>query len=130
MPLDVLPLVSAGVRSSSWEFISGQANFNDNWGLDDLRPDFKDGALDDRSFAEFAELGIDQFAEGFVGGFRTCVSHGFVWLGLCCWLRFPSDDCPGVGNRQTPGRHRLSGKKEKRTPRLGSGKPVARPKSF
>ena len=36
----VLPLVSAGVRSSSWEFFSGQANYNDDWGLDDLRPDF------------------------------------------------------------------------------------------
>ena len=36
----VLPIVSAGVRSSSWEFFSGQANYNDNWGLDDLRPDF------------------------------------------------------------------------------------------
>jgi hypothetical protein len=36
----LLPLVSAGVRSSSWEFLSGQANYNDNWGLDDLRPDF------------------------------------------------------------------------------------------
>lgn len=36
----LLPLVSAGVRSSSWEFLSGQANYNDDWGLDDLRPDF------------------------------------------------------------------------------------------
>jgi hypothetical protein len=36
----VLPMVSAGVRSSSWEFFSGQANYNDDWGLDDLRPDF------------------------------------------------------------------------------------------
>ncbi len=36
----VLPMVTAGVRSSSWEFFSGQANYNDDWGLDDLRPDF------------------------------------------------------------------------------------------
>lgn len=36
----VLPMVSAGVRASSWEFFSGQANYNDDWGLDDLRPDF------------------------------------------------------------------------------------------
>ena len=36
----LLPIVSAGVRASSWEFLSGQANYNDEWGLDDLRPDF------------------------------------------------------------------------------------------
>jgi hypothetical protein len=36
----LLPVVSAGVRSSSWELFSGLANYNDNWGLDDLRPDF------------------------------------------------------------------------------------------
>ena len=36
----LLPVVSAGVRSSSWEFFSGRANYNDDWGLDDLRPDF------------------------------------------------------------------------------------------
>jgi hypothetical protein len=35
----LLPLVSAGVRSSSWELLSGRANYNDDWGLDDLRPD-------------------------------------------------------------------------------------------
>jgi len=36
----LLPIVSAGLRSSSWEFFSGRANYNDDWGLDDLRPDF------------------------------------------------------------------------------------------
>jgi hypothetical protein len=36
----LIPIVSAGVRSSSWEFLSGLANFNDDWGLDDLLPDF------------------------------------------------------------------------------------------
>ncbi len=36
----LLPIVSAGVRASSWEFFSHQANYNDEWGLDDLRPDF------------------------------------------------------------------------------------------
>jgi hypothetical protein len=35
----LLPVVSAGVRSSSWELFSGMANYNDDWGLDDLRPD-------------------------------------------------------------------------------------------
>jgi len=36
----LLPMVSASVRSSSWEFFSGQANYADDWRLDDLRPDF------------------------------------------------------------------------------------------
>ena len=36
----LLPLVSAGVRASSLEFLSGQANYGDHWYLDDLRPDF------------------------------------------------------------------------------------------
>ncbi len=35
----LLPLVSAGVRASSWEFLSGQASYGDHWYLDDLRPD-------------------------------------------------------------------------------------------
>lgn len=35
----LLPVISAGVRSSSLEFLSGQANYYENWGLDDLRPD-------------------------------------------------------------------------------------------
>jgi hypothetical protein len=35
----ILPIVSAGVRSSSWEFSSRQANFSENWSLDDPRPD-------------------------------------------------------------------------------------------
>jgi hypothetical protein len=36
----LLPMVSASVRSASWEFLSGQANYSQDWGLDDLRPDF------------------------------------------------------------------------------------------
>ena len=36
----LLPLASAGVRASSLEFFSGQADFIDHWYLDDLRPDF------------------------------------------------------------------------------------------
>src|SRR6202022_4216001 len=36
----VLPMVSASVRASSWELLSGQANYADDWNLDDLRPDF------------------------------------------------------------------------------------------
>ena len=36
----LLPLVSAGVRASSLEFLSGQANYVDHWYQDDLRPDF------------------------------------------------------------------------------------------
>jgi hypothetical protein len=35
----LLPMVSAGVRSASWELASGLANYNEDWGLDDLRPD-------------------------------------------------------------------------------------------
>ena len=36
----VMPMVSASVRASSWELLSGQANYPQDWGLDDLRPDF------------------------------------------------------------------------------------------
>jgi hypothetical protein len=36
----LLPLVSAGVRASSWEYFSGQAIYFEHWYLDDLRPDF------------------------------------------------------------------------------------------
>lgn len=36
----LLPVVSAGVRASSWEFLTGQASYGDHWYLDDLRPDF------------------------------------------------------------------------------------------
>src|SRR5467141_2003602 len=35
----VLPLASTGVRASSWEFFSGQANYGQVWALEDLRPD-------------------------------------------------------------------------------------------
>ena len=36
----LLPIASAGVRASSWEFFTGQANYGSFWSLDDLRPDF------------------------------------------------------------------------------------------
>ena len=49
---------------------------------DDLRADFENRALDDRSFAEFAEFGIDQVAQFSVCGCRDGGAHGIVWLGL------------------------------------------------
>lgn len=51
----VLPLVSAGVRSSSLEFFSGQADYGAHWYLDDLRPDFLAGVLALWSIAILAE---------------------------------------------------------------------------
>ena len=53
----LLPVVSAGVRSSSWEFFSGQANYYENFGLDDLRPDLLAIALMLWSIAILAEHG-------------------------------------------------------------------------
>lgn len=35
----LLPMISAGVRSAPLEFLTGQANYGENWSLDDLRPD-------------------------------------------------------------------------------------------
>jgi len=51
----LLPAVSASVRASSWEFLSGQANYAENWGLDDLRPDFLAVVLTLWSIAALAE---------------------------------------------------------------------------
>jgi 4-amino-4-deoxy-L-arabinose transferase-like glycosyltransferase len=51
----LLPMVSASVRASSWEFLSGQANYAENWGLDDLRPDFLAAVLILWSIASLAE---------------------------------------------------------------------------
>jgi hypothetical protein len=51
----LLPVVSAGVRASSWEFLSGQASFFDHWWLDDVRPDFFTIALALWSIAVLAE---------------------------------------------------------------------------
>jgi hypothetical protein len=51
----LLPVVSAGVRSSVWEFFSDQANYNDDWGLDDIRPDLFAGVLVLWSVALLAE---------------------------------------------------------------------------
>jgi hypothetical protein len=36
----LLPIASAGVRASSWEFFTGQAIYGEFWSLGDLRPDF------------------------------------------------------------------------------------------
>jgi len=36
----LLPVVSAGLRASSWEYVTGQTNYFEHWYLDDLRPDF------------------------------------------------------------------------------------------
>jgi hypothetical protein len=36
----LLPVVSAAVRASSREWITGQANYGEIWSLEDLRPDF------------------------------------------------------------------------------------------
>ena len=49
---------------------------------DDLRADFEDRALDDRTFAKFAEFGIDQVVQFSVCGCRGGGAHGIVWLGL------------------------------------------------
>src|SRR5437868_2806151 len=35
----LLPMISAGVRSSSLEFLTGRSNYLETWYLDDLRPD-------------------------------------------------------------------------------------------
>jgi len=51
----LLPMVSAGVRSSSWEFLSGRADYFEDWGLDDLRPDFLAAVLILWSLASLAE---------------------------------------------------------------------------
>jgi hypothetical protein len=51
----LLPLVSAGVRASSWEFLSGQTNYFEHWYLDDLRPDFLTLVLVLWSIAALAE---------------------------------------------------------------------------
>ena len=44
--------------------------------------DFENRAFDDRSFAEFAKLGVDEVVEFSVGGFRACVSHNIIWFGV------------------------------------------------
>lgn len=51
----LLPLVSGGVRSSSWEFLTGHASYIDDWYQDDLRPDFLAGVLVLWSIALLAE---------------------------------------------------------------------------
>jgi len=51
----LLPMVSASVRSSSWEFLSGRADYFEDWGLDDLRPDFLAAVLILWSVASLAE---------------------------------------------------------------------------
>jgi hypothetical protein len=51
----LLPMVSASVRSSSWELFTGRANFPEDFGLDDLRPDFLAAVLIIWSVASLAE---------------------------------------------------------------------------
>ena len=41
----LVPMISAGVRSSSLEFLSGYSNYLESWYLDDLRPDILAVAL-------------------------------------------------------------------------------------
>ena len=36
----LLPVVSAAVRASSFEYLTGQANYGELWSMEDLRPDF------------------------------------------------------------------------------------------
>ena len=52
----LLPFVSAGVRASSLEFLSGQANYYEHWYLDDLRPDLIAIVLAMWSIAVLAEF--------------------------------------------------------------------------
>jgi hypothetical protein len=51
----LLPMASASVRSSSWEFFSQRANYAEDWRLDDLRPDFLAAVLILWSIASVAE---------------------------------------------------------------------------
>ena len=51
----LLPAISAGVRSSSLEFVTGYSNYLENWYLDDLRPDILAVALILWSVAILAE---------------------------------------------------------------------------
>ncbi len=67
------------------EFIGRDGSFGFVADVDenDLGADFENRALDDRSFAEFAEFGVDQVVQFLVGGFRDCVSSWCVFgLGL------------------------------------------------
>lgn len=51
----LLPVISAGLRASSWEFLTGQASYGDHWYLDDLRPDLLAIVLVTWSVAALAE---------------------------------------------------------------------------
>jgi hypothetical protein len=51
----LLPIVSAAVRSSSWELLSGPVSYDFEFGLDDLRPDFMTAVLALWSVAAIAE---------------------------------------------------------------------------
>src|SRR5207249_2676574 len=51
----LVPVISAGVRSSSLEFLSGYSNYLENWYLEDLRPDLLAMALILWSVAILAE---------------------------------------------------------------------------
>jgi hypothetical protein len=51
----VSPMVSVGVRASSWELLTGHSDYGESWGLDDLGPDFLAGVLVLWSVASLAE---------------------------------------------------------------------------
>ncbi len=51
----VSPMVSVGVRASSWELLTGRSDYGESWGLDDLGPDFLAGVLVLWSVASLAE---------------------------------------------------------------------------
>jgi hypothetical protein len=51
----LLPIVSAAVRAAPWELFTGQVNYDFEFGLDDLRPDFLTAVLMLWSVAAVAE---------------------------------------------------------------------------
>ncbi len=51
----LLPIVVAGVRSSSWEFFVGPVSYDTDFGLDDARPDFLAAVLALWSIASLVE---------------------------------------------------------------------------
>jgi hypothetical protein len=53
----LIPIAAGGVRSSIWEYFSGQVNWDIDFGLDDLRPDFMATVLTLWSVALLAEQG-------------------------------------------------------------------------
>lgn len=62
----LLPFVSAAVRASSWELVSGHVSYDFEFGLDDLRPDFMTAALALWSVAAVAENAARPRRSGYV----------------------------------------------------------------